>query len=320
MPPFLSIGIPTYNGSRFLKDSIPTVISEITAGGFQDEVEVVFLDNGSTEDIRPLIESQLIGKSIQYQYFKNDLNIGYDRNINKLFQVATGEYVKLLADDDGFLPGGLKEHIDLLKKHNDSLDVLLTNFESYDTELKKPVSNLPMDEALNGKLFNGSQFFANSSGRYGQVSSLTVKRSSWVSQDPEPGFDSQYIHIYMCLKILEKGKALVIPHPTIKVRMGSQNFEKLNADFITVPQGALHLFKMFLNRGIYNENVLEELIDEQHHYILRRLYTAKKNGLGFSFDFLKQLLKSHYDYLPFWFLYLPFYFVPNSLLKGLGHS
>ncbi len=311
--PLLTIAIPTCNGIWCLPDCISSVKSEILENDYQDLVEVVIIDNGSSQNIQPILEEILGSQKVNWRLVRNLENIGYDRNIHKLFQFSKGDFVKLLADDDAFLKGGLKQLVEALRDHTDEVDVIATNFDIYDQSLQVKQYSLDMSDRVDSKIIDGNEFLKNSKGRFGQVSSLAFRRASWLKENPEQGFGSQYIHVYMMLKILVHGKALLQCQPTLKIRSGSLNFEKVNSDVITVPQGAIKIFREFLGVG-FEDDIIRSLLNAQHSYVLRRLFSAKKNGLGFSLNLFKVLILFHYDYPKFWLIYLPFYLIPNIFI------
>ncbi|MCM8788427.1 MAG: glycosyltransferase, partial [Candidatus Omnitrophica bacterium] len=114
--PLLSIGIPTYNGEEHIKEAIDSIIAQLDDIG--DEIEIVISDNAST-DTTPEIVRQYAQKFNFVRYFRNEKNVGFDRNVDLLFERATGQFVWILSDDDGLREGALKKVLDRLKKYKD---------------------------------------------------------------------------------------------------------------------------------------------------------------------------------------------------------
>lgn len=94
--PLLTIGIPSYNrGERALKN-----VKEILQFPFDFEIEIVVSNNGTKnetacyyKEIRDLIDSRI-------NYFEFEENQGVSINICKVTELATGDYVLLLSDED----------------------------------------------------------------------------------------------------------------------------------------------------------------------------------------------------------------------------
>ncbi|MBR7633453.1 glycosyltransferase family 2 protein [Janthinobacterium lividum] len=95
----LSICIPTYNRSGYLKRFLEKLYSEIEKFSLQKQVEVIVSDNSSVDDT-PTIVQAFINKGLIYS--RNENNIGPDANFLKLFEMSTGEYIWLPGDDDLF--------------------------------------------------------------------------------------------------------------------------------------------------------------------------------------------------------------------------
>lgn len=95
----LSICIPTYNRSSYLKRFLEKLYSEIAKFSLHERVEVIVSDNSSSDDTPDIVQS-FVKKGLIYS--RNENNIGPDANFLKLFEMSTGEYIWLPGDDDLF--------------------------------------------------------------------------------------------------------------------------------------------------------------------------------------------------------------------------
>lgn len=96
----LSICIPTFERSALLEQSLRSILGQFP----EDAVEIVVLDNASTDQTREVVEAAQ-GQHRCVRYIRNDVNIGLDRNAIRAIDEARGEYVFLFSDDDVLLPG-----------------------------------------------------------------------------------------------------------------------------------------------------------------------------------------------------------------------
>ena len=114
--PLLSICIPTYNRSKYLKKSMDSIVT-------QDEflngaVEIVVSDNASTDDTRKVVESYL-KKYENVHYFRNEENIR-DRNFPTVLGKAQGKLRRLCNDTLVFRPNSLKTMCSVVNEFKNS--------------------------------------------------------------------------------------------------------------------------------------------------------------------------------------------------------
>ena len=95
--PALSVIVCTYNRASFL----PGCIGSIRAGGVND-VEIVVVDDGSTDNTRDVIAT-LNGPDLRYIY---QANRGLSTARNTGIKLSTGKYICYLDSDDYWLPNG----------------------------------------------------------------------------------------------------------------------------------------------------------------------------------------------------------------------
>jgi hypothetical protein len=90
----LSVGLPVFNGERFLSAAIQSVLD----GSYAD-VELIVSDNGSTDGTEEIARS-FAGQDDRIRYVRNERNVGPVANFNRVFRESRGEYFKWLAYDD----------------------------------------------------------------------------------------------------------------------------------------------------------------------------------------------------------------------------
>jgi glycosyltransferase involved in cell wall biosynthesis len=98
LAPRVSIGLPVYNGERFLAQAIESVLAQT----FSD-FELVICDNASTDGTRDIAEAYA-ARDERIFYHPGLQNQGAARNYNRAFSLSHGEYFKWLAADDMIEP------------------------------------------------------------------------------------------------------------------------------------------------------------------------------------------------------------------------
>ncbi len=115
--PILSIMIPVYNvrSSKWLKSCIDSILS-------QDEglewAEIIIVDDASTNDIASSVAKKYAPR---VSYRKNEINLGILKNHNYCIELAQGEYIHILHQDDKVEPGFYKALLKPLSKNKELL-------------------------------------------------------------------------------------------------------------------------------------------------------------------------------------------------------
>jgi glycosyltransferase involved in cell wall biosynthesis len=90
----ISICIPTYNGQKFLDACLESVIKQ----SYQD-IEIIVVDDGSKDNTLQIIK-KYTEKDARIKVFQNEKNLGLVNNWNHCIDLATGEWIKFLFQDD----------------------------------------------------------------------------------------------------------------------------------------------------------------------------------------------------------------------------
>lgn len=107
----LSFLIPVKNQSQLLKKCVESIIAY--AG---NDIEIVISDNCSEEDLETLLNSL---DDNRIKYFRNEEDVGHDRNILRGFQRCAGEYVYLLRTKDHAIADTIPKLLKVLEKTKD---------------------------------------------------------------------------------------------------------------------------------------------------------------------------------------------------------
>jgi len=113
--PLLSICIPTYNRAGHLDRCLHSIFSQIAGN---DLIEVVVSDNAST-DRTPEILRTYSSLYPNLRVFRNEANLGADRNIYHVAGLGRGKFIKLQGDDDFYVNDTIMPLLHLLHEHSD---------------------------------------------------------------------------------------------------------------------------------------------------------------------------------------------------------
>ncbi len=120
-PPVLSICIPTFNRAGYLQKTLQSIVAQ---PGFAESCEIVISDNHSTDATGDVVAPFLsVYKNIRY--YRNETNIGADRNFLQLLSLGRGVYLKLNSDKTCFCEDRLPELVQVLEKSHDGVVFVL---------------------------------------------------------------------------------------------------------------------------------------------------------------------------------------------------
>lgn len=108
-----SICIPSYNRPKELERLLDSVDCNPEA------IEIVICEDASPARAAVMeTVSRFVARSpYKVVYVENEKNLGYDGNIRKLIEVAIGDFVLFMGDDDHFVPGALGRYLEFLAAH-----------------------------------------------------------------------------------------------------------------------------------------------------------------------------------------------------------
>jgi len=84
--PLVSIGVPVFNGERFLSQTLQSLQDQDYGN-----LELIICDNGST-DQTPAICEEHQARDHRIRYYRNTTNLGAIQNFNRAFEIAGGRY------------------------------------------------------------------------------------------------------------------------------------------------------------------------------------------------------------------------------------
>ncbi len=109
--PKISVLVPVYNAADFIGATIEAVLAQT----FTD-FELLLLDDGSTDNSAAIIARF---KDARIKFFQNETNLGISATRNRLAEMARGEYIAVLDNDDICLPNRLKVQAEFLDTHSE---------------------------------------------------------------------------------------------------------------------------------------------------------------------------------------------------------
>lgn len=105
--PLVSIALCTYNGEKYIRQQLDSIINQT-----YQNLEIVIVDDSSSDDTYN-IAGDYAQKDSRIKCFRNELNLGFNKNFERAIELTSGEYIAISDQDDIWLP----QKIDALLNH-----------------------------------------------------------------------------------------------------------------------------------------------------------------------------------------------------------
>lgn len=109
--PLVSIVVPSYNMAGYLAETIDSVLSQD-----YPEIEVIVLDDGSTDGTRAVLE-----KYSGRIYCESQQNMGQVETLTRGWRLAKGDILGFISADDCLLPGAVTKAVETLRTNPDAV-------------------------------------------------------------------------------------------------------------------------------------------------------------------------------------------------------
>jgi glycosyltransferase involved in cell wall biosynthesis len=109
MSPFVSVIIPAYNASKYIVETVQSVLSQT-----HQNFEIIIVNDGSKDNTLEIINTLASNDNRIKIIDKTNTGVSDTRNCG--IKISTGEYLAFLDADDVWLEDSLKERLDIFNK------------------------------------------------------------------------------------------------------------------------------------------------------------------------------------------------------------
>jgi glycosyltransferase involved in cell wall biosynthesis len=222
--PLISILIPTYNQTKYLKFALESAINQT-----YKNIEIVICDDSTTDDVKNMLKPY-IEKNSSIKYYNNGGPLGKKGalNIEKCFELSNGEYINYLMHDDLFLPEKISSMLNYMLSY-DNIG-LVTSYRKLINENNEYLQDLNVTQRLisNTAILSGEELgkftLTNVVNVIGEFTTAFFKKSDISGKILEYyGEDMRCLgDVALWLKLLRNKDAIYISEPLSQFRIHSE--------------------------------------------------------------------------------------------------
>ncbi|KAF0218717.1 MAG: glycosyl transferase family [Geobacteraceae bacterium] len=299
----LTVAIPTFNGARTIARSLATILPQVTS-----EVEVLVSDNAST-DATVAVVREIAERNPQVRYARNEINVGFDRNVDLCLQRAQGAFVWLISDDDIICrEGAVSRVLEVIRAHPDVAVIF--------ADSRHPIRLNPADSGL---CHGGADFFHRSRFKSGLISSNIFRKSAWQAVEVSRYFDSGWVHMGFLLEALVRFPAYVICEELVAQLVLEEGHGITRwggtGSFLRTGLNLVRIYRTMPELGYDPATVRAACMTIKGGYP-KNIPLAKAKGLRVDGPLIRECVELYGRFPSFWLVDLPLLLLPGWLFRG----
>ncbi|MHA4894106.1 glycosyltransferase family 2 protein [Pedobacter sp. PWIIR3] len=294
----LTIGIPVYNGQKFIEQAIES----IQKYNFNhNEVEIIICDNSSTDQTVNIVRNYSNLTLIQHKE-----NVGFDGNLNRIFNYARGKYVWAIGADD-LLVGNLDKLMALLRERDDFGVVFVGGSK-----------NLVQDY----QVFNvAEEFLFSTNFRSGFFPNNIIAKKIWMNCETQAFIDSGWIHYAVVLQALRIERAVLMKSKNIVENPSANQLKTWNKNGLGLLIGLklVEIFQVMPQWGYENKfrRRTKRVIKDSYP---RAIIISKMRGIKISGEILSDFIRLFGEFPTFWIIDIWILLIPSFFYMIIARS
>ena len=303
----LTIAIPTFNRSEFLRRNLERLLKEVRTVAI--EVDIVISDNASTDGTSTVVMDS-INAGLRVRFFRNERNLGFANNYKKCIELALGDHVLVIGDDDQLCCGALTYIISqIIATRCDVMCIRSFGFD-YNGDQEKPMST-PDD-----KVFDNANEFLSAIGPLSTQISSCIFRKNLVSDIPD---------------FSESNDLLVNLHTLIRATLAGKRYVFIRRFLIACKRNNSNGYDWFhifvtcffvIYRAYRNFGISDGLISSLENKLLKGFYPrylfSESLSRPISRNIAKVFFGSFKRKIFFWLFCAPLIYLPRPVNQLIG--
>lgn len=214
--PLVSVCIPTFNGSLFLRETISSVLNQT-----YKNIQIVISDHSSSDTTLAIVQSF---NDERIELHTLDQKGQAADNWNHSCSKARGKYIQLLCQDDVLYPGCIQQHVTELEKAPENISFSFSHRDVISPRGRKILRNrgwkikenvINLHDAVDSLVSSGTNLF-------GEPCAVVMRSKSFQTTN---GFRGKYlIDLNMWLDLWQLGPALKIDKSLCQFRISKNSW------------------------------------------------------------------------------------------------
>ncbi len=243
MKPLVSIGIPSYNCSAYILETLESV-----KGQTYSSLELIIIDDCSTDDSVEKIKQWVAACGLSHvRFLCNYRNLGLVKTCNLLLNEFNGVYYSILGADDILLPFKIEQQVAVFKKEDDSLAVVYSDAILIN-ERSEIIQESYFQRIGLWQLPQGGVFQSLIEKNFIPALSVLVRTSAVKSAggyDEALAFEDWGMWLYLAQNFRFYG----MPYCTAKYRIHAASMMQNEANVIRLNRSNIAMFKTYLGKS-----------------------------------------------------------------------
>jgi glycosyltransferase involved in cell wall biosynthesis len=162
--PKVSVCVPTYNGAKYIKICIESVLAQ-TYSNF----EILIVDDNSKDETMEIL-CDFAKREKRIRIVRNQINLGLVQNWNRCVELAEGEWIKFVFQDDFIAPNCIEELLNCCNAGSlfavGRRNIIFEKGSETLIKFYKYIENVNIENIFNGKSFITPENFRSSCLKY----------------------------------------------------------------------------------------------------------------------------------------------------------
>ena len=316
MNPKVSVCIPTYNCSKYLQETIESILSQT----FTD-FELIIIDDCSTDHTKD-IGLYYASRDKRISFSVNSSNIGMVKNCNLCLSKAKGDYIRYVFGDDLLThKEAIVKMVDILDANNDIVLVSSSRKVIDENSNEKKIWSHFMDITVAKGTTIINKCLSEQKNLIGEPSAVMFRRINATR-----GFNEKYKHLIdleMWFHLLEQGEFAYIDEPLAAFRIHPEQQTNKNWENADELDDTQYLFDEYLSKPYINIiNFKKSYITYDYNYQRWKAYKEKRISKRQAIEKINHSygIGKFYIFLPLYKIYKPFLKLKTHIQYVFGGS